>query len=103
MSPKATIGELQRRGQKMTEESLSSHHELRVDAPYQDRANWRLEGDEFNKFFRFPGWKSIATQQGFRPMAVQGRTTVITDCGFCLFVTTLEHPAWPDRLEHDAG
>lgn len=78
-------------------------NELRVDASYRDRANWKLELDEFNRFFRFADNKSVPNQQGFRPKSVAGRTTDITDCGFCLLVTTFHEAEWPDALERDSG
>jgi len=77
--------------------------ELRIDASYRDLANWTLDSDEFNKFFRFSDGRGIANAQGFRPKSVSGGSTAITDCGFCVLVTTLREPEWPDAFDIDSG
>lgn len=77
--------------------------ELRVDGSYRDLANWTHVDDEFNKFFRFSDNRGITNAQGFRPKSLTGGSTAISDCGFCLLVTTLREPEWPDSLERDAG
>jgi hypothetical protein len=76
---------------------------LRVDGSYRDLANWTHEDDEFNKFFRFSDGRGITNAQGFRPKSRSGGSTAITDCGFCLLITTLREPEWPDALERDSG
>jgi hypothetical protein len=77
--------------------------ELRVDASYRDLANWTHPDDQFNKFFRFSDGRGIANAQGFRPKSLRGGSTAITDCGFCVLVTTLREPEWPDALDPDSG
>jgi len=66
-------------------------------------ANWTHESDQFNKFFRFSDNRGITNAQGFRPKSLSGGSTAITDCVFCLLITTLREPEWPDALERDAG
>lgn len=77
--------------------------ELRVDASYRDLANWNHPDDQFNRFFRFNDGRGIANAQGFRPKSVKGGSTAITACGFCVLVTTLREPEWPDSLDPDSG
>jgi hypothetical protein len=82
---------------------VSQPSELLLDASYRDLANWIHGADEFNKFFRFSDGRGIANAQGFRPKSRNGGSTVITECGFCVLVTTLREPEWPDSLDPDSG
>lgn len=76
---------------------------LRVDASYRDLANWTHPDDVFNRFFRFSDGRGIVNAAGFRPKSLKAGSTAITDCGFCLLITTLREPEWPDALDPDSG
>ncbi len=58
--------------------------------------------DEFYSFFTFEG-KSINNTSGFKPKSMTGRSTNITDCGFCLLVTNFGETEWPDSLDSETG
>lgn len=86
----------------MTEPPEFVPRELVIDKSYRNTANWRMDEDEFNKFFRFSG-QGIANAQGFRPKSINGGSTAIEDCAFCLLVTDYGQIEWPDSLDCETG
>ena len=88
----------------MTQSSGSENvpDELLVDAPYRNTANWKNPDDEFYSFFTFEG-KSLNNTSGFKPKSRKNGSTSITDCGFCVIVTNLGEPEWPDSLDPRTG
>ena len=76
---------------------------LRVDNFYRNTNNWKLSEDEFNKFFKFEN-EGIANAQGFRDKKkISSKSTDIRKCAFCLLVTSLGEPEWPDNLDLETG
>ena len=76
---------------------------LRLDALYKNTNNWKMPEDEFNKFFRFDS-EGINNAQGFRDKKKNSsNSTDIKECAFCLFVTTMGEPEWPDNLDLETG
>jgi hypothetical protein len=76
---------------------------LRVDASYRNTNDWKQPKDVFNRFFRFSDNKGINNTSGFRPKSRLGRSTDITECAFCILVTTFGESEWPDSLDPETG
>jgi hypothetical protein len=76
---------------------------LRIDASYRNTNNWQNLHDVFNRFFRFADGKGINNTSGFRPKSRAGGSTEITDCAFCILVTTFGETDWPDSVDLEAG
>ena len=77
--------------------------ELRVDALYRNTNDWQRPEDAFNRFFRFADNKGINNTSGFRPKSTAGKGTNITECAFCVLVTTFGETEWPDSMDRESG
>ncbi len=84
-------------------EAKQHSNELSVDAVYRNTNDWQNPLDQFNSFFRFSDGRGINNTSGFRPKSRKGGPTSITDCGFCVLVTTFGETEWPDSLDADTG
>ena len=76
--------------------------ELEIDRQYRNTGNWRLDADEFNRFFRFDDG-GIRNMGGFRAKKKAGGSTAIEDCAFCILVTDFSQHHWPDTLNVESG
>ena len=89
----------------MTDSDVSNiiHPDLRIDAAYRNTNDWKKRDDVFNRFFRFADGKGITNTPGFRPKSRLDKGTDITECAFCVLVTTFGKSHWPDSLDRETG
>jgi hypothetical protein len=75
---------------------------LLIDGSYRNTGNPNSTTDQFYRFFTFAG-KSLNNTSGFKPKSRANGSTSIVNCAFCVIVTNLGEPEWPDSLDPRTG
>lgn len=89
---------------KSAKDSKTQLESLLIDKLYRNTNNWKNPLDEFNNFFRFSDDKGINNVSGFRPKTRSDiKDKEVTNCAFCVLITNLGEPEWPDELNLETG